>query len=351
MKGEPLISVVMPAYNAQQHLAEAMQSVLAQTYENFEVILIDDGSSDNTLEIARSFADPRIKIVKNETNLGLVNTLNKALSFCKGDYIARMDADDICVPDRFGLQVEFLQQHADVGVVGGAIRFFDNIATPYTFQFPTAHDDIRVALMFYCPLAHPALMFRRSVYDERKLVYTNEFPHAEDYWLWSRFTQEVRSANLPNLLLHYRLHKKQVSTSESNHQYLASRAVRGWMFSQAGVDLDPRDSELHESLILERYAATPKYLNDIAQWFAKLEAANAVSGFWDGRALHDLLTGRFRKVLTETGLQSYRRSAVVEAQPYLAPLSAEAVPTIRGSAGALRRRCRNAIKRLLRREN
>ncbi|GJG93483.1 glycosyltransferase [Cupriavidus pauculus] len=347
MPGKPLISVVMPAYNAQEHLAEALQSVLQQTYEYFEVILIDDGSSDHTLEIARSFDDPRIRIVENESNLGLVNTLNKALGYCRGDYIARMDADDLCVPERFQLQVDFLAEHPEVGVVGGAIRFFDNIPTPYTFHFPTAHEDIRVALMFYCPLAHPALMFRRSVYDEGKLKYTSEFPHAEDYWLWSRFTVGVRSANLPDLLLHYRLHKKQVSTSESNHQYLASRSVRGWMFSQAGIDLTQSDSELHESLILERYDPRPEYLNAVATWFQKLESANARSAFWDAGALNGLLRERFRKVLVETGVRAYRKSASHDALRYMPPPSMDPKPTVLSSAVAFKRRCRVAVKRLL----
>lgn len=347
MNSKPLISVVMPAFNAQAHLAEAMQSVLGQTYEHFELILVDDGSSDETLGIARSFNDPRIRIVENEKNLGLVNTLNKALGLCNGYYIARMDSDDICIPERFALQVDFLERHPDVGVVGGAIRFFDNIPTPYTFQFPTSHDDIRVALMFYCPLAHPALMFRRSVYDQGHLVYSSEFPHAEDYWLWSRLTREVRSANLPDLLLHYRLHKKQVSTSESNHQYLASRAVRNWMFEQVGVAASPEESDLHESLILERYGPTAEYLNETARWFARLEAANASTGFWGERALRDVLAERFRKVLTETGFHTYRNTAVAEAQRYLPPPPMDAGPSPWGSTLALRRRCRSAIKRLL----
>lgn len=347
MNSKPLISVVMPAFNAQAHLAEAMQSVLGQTYEHFELLLIDDGSSDATLQIARSFDDPRIRIVENEKNLGLVNTLNKALGLCKGAYIARMDADDICVPERFALQLDYLERHQDVGVVGGAIRFFDNIPTPYTFQFPTAHDDIRVALMFYCPLAHPALMFRRSVYDEGHLAYTGEYPHAEDYWLWSRLTREVRSANLPDLVLHYRLHKKQVSTSESNHQYLASRAVRNWMFEQVGVAPSQQESDLHESLILERYGANPEYLNSTARWFSRLEAANASTGFWDARALRDVLAERFRKVLAESGFHAYRKSAIAEAQRYLPPPSMDVKPTPRDFTLAIRRRCRTAIKRLL----
>lgn len=348
MQSSPLISVVMPAYNAEAHLLEALQSVLNQTYANFELILIDDGSTDGTLEIARSLSDSRIRIVVNESNMGLVDTLNKALGLCRGDYIARMDSDDICVPERFALQLAFLQRNPDVGVVGGAIRFFGKIPNENTFQFPVLHEDIRVAMLFYCPLAHPALMFRRAVYDQGYLQYSKEFLHAEDYFLWSQLTQKVRSANVPELVLHYRLHPKQVSSSESNRQYLVSLSVRKRMLEEAGIQYDNTGIDLHESVILERAIADIAYLNALAQWFKKLEEGNRTSRYWDPAALNALLTIKFRESVTRSGVLSYWSQASEAGRSYLpSPEASDIFVQLKSRGITMLRQGKRLVRRML----
>ena len=123
----PRISVIMSVYNSARFLAEAIQSILGQTYNDFEFIIVDDGSSDQSLEIIRSYAkmDNRIRVLENEKKYGLAASLNRCIFIAKGDYIARMDADDICVPDRLEKQIAFLEQHPNIGIIGGSVQEID----------------------------------------------------------------------------------------------------------------------------------------------------------------------------------------------------------------------------------
>src|SRR5690606_13489679 len=144
-----LISVVLPAYNAELYIKEAIDSVLAQTFTNFELIILNDGSTDKTEEIILSYQDSRIVYVKNEHNLGLIGTLNKGMALAKGKYIARMDADDICFPERFEKQVAFLEKNKEYIICGtSAYRFYKNISDKTAFNPPLADNNIRVRLFF-----------------------------------------------------------------------------------------------------------------------------------------------------------------------------------------------------------
>lgn len=297
----PVISVVVPTYNAGHYVEEAVASVLAQDFRDFELLLIDDGSTDNTAEIVSQFAaDPRVRLLWNERNMGLIATLHRAYAECRAPLIARMDSDDICAPDRFGKQVAFLREHPEVGILGGAIRFFGSVA-PNVFTFPLAHADIHPAMLFYCPLAHPALMFRRELLDQGIMRYDDAFRHAEDYHLWSRLLLQVNAANLPDVVLDYRLHAQQVSSGSSEKQYAASLRVRRQMMQECGVEPTDDEVALHESVILERPVARTDYLPALAAWFVRLEVAARQSGYWDEQALHRLLKGKFIDTVRRVG--------------------------------------------------
>lgn len=292
----PALSVVMPTYNAARHVREAIGSVLAQDFTDFELLLVDDGSTDDTARILQEFsADSRVRVLRNERNLGLIATLHRAYDECRAPLIARMDADDICEPSRFRKQIEFLRTNAEIDIVGGAIRFFGNIPEPKLFQFPTKHADIRPAMLFFCPLAHPALMFRRRLVDDGLLRYDEAFKHAEDYHLWSQLLDRALAANLPDAVLSYRLHPQQVSSDSSSKQHEASLRVRRQMLQAAEVDFSEDDFVLHESVLLERPLPMTNYLPLLADWFARLEAANARSSYWDNSALHAILRSKFQE--------------------------------------------------------
>lgn len=182
------ISVVMSVYNAEKYLTEAVESILAQTYSDFELILINDKSTDGSGEILKSYAqkDPRIVILENEQNIGLTKSLNRGLAIAKGEYIARMDADDISVPDRFEKQVAFLDTHLDYSFVSCIGRYIDENGNPEQLRlFPETNEEIYAMMPKVDAVMHPGVMFRRE--DIAKIGnYCEDFRVVQDYDLWFR---------------------------------------------------------------------------------------------------------------------------------------------------------------------
>lgn len=219
MVDQPLVSVILPVYNAEKHVAEAVQSILDQTYKNFELILIDDCSTDKSFETLQSFKDPRIKLHRNEKNQKLIYTLNKAIQLSSGEYIARMDADDISLPTRLQQQVEYLQKFKDVAVLGSQIQFIDENGVKKGKPLICVTDSARIKWRFHfgnC-MNHPTVMFRKSIVD-RSDFYDPEYVHAEDYELWLRLSRKYAFDNLPQVLLKYRVHSGSVSYQHSEKQ-------------------------------------------------------------------------------------------------------------------------------------
>jgi len=207
----PLVSVVMPCYNGELYLREAIDSILNQTYKNLELIIINDGSKDSSEKIILSYTDSRVKYLINEQNSGICVTLNKGLDAAQGMYIARMDCDDISMPERFAKQVAYLESHPEVGIVGSdIITFGDGLEDRY-FDFVHDKEGCKAGLLFNTCFAHPTVMFRRDIVDEHHLCYDDEYCGLEDFELWSRIAQYSELVNLPEPLLRYRHHKAQVT--------------------------------------------------------------------------------------------------------------------------------------------
>ena len=225
----PSVSVILPAFNAAAHVREAVASILAQTFGAFELILIDDGSSDETPAILDRLArgDARIRLVRQES-AGLVAALNRGLSLARGRYVARMDADDLAYPERFAAQFDFLEAHPEVAVLGSSVRLIDCAGTVYgEWRVPATDRGIKAALLRGdCPLPHPSVMARREVLVAAD-GYCDRFAHAEDFELWLRLSQAHGFANLPQPLLDYRIHPQSVSATRLREQLLATdRALR-----------------------------------------------------------------------------------------------------------------------------
>ncbi len=210
----PKISVIMPAYNSEQFIAEAIDSILKQTFQDFEFIIINDGSTDNTVNIIKSFNDDRIVFINNSENNGIAIALNQGLKIAKGQYIARMDSDDIALPNRFEKQVSYMDKHPDVGVLGTQFEFFgeENRITANT-------EELNVLELFgSCNIGHPTVMIRKELFDKFNLRYNDEYKYCEDYELWSRMLKVTKIVNLPDVLLRYRWHKNNVSFKEKKIQ-------------------------------------------------------------------------------------------------------------------------------------
>ncbi len=185
----------MSVYNGEEHLREAVDSVIAQTFADFEFLIVDDGSTDQTREILESYDDARIRLIEQE-NRGLVRSLNRALEEAKGEYVARMDADDVSLPERFSSQVAYLDEHPEVGILGTKVVYIDGTGEVVgAWEVPTLPGEVGWQLFFGTCLAHPSVMMRRELVLELG-SYDGEAQHAEDYDLWARAASMTKLANL-----------------------------------------------------------------------------------------------------------------------------------------------------------
>lgn len=221
----PKISVIMPAYNAEKYIAEAIESILGQTFGDFEFIILNDCSTDRTEEIIRSYTDSRIVYLKNEQNMGVAATLNRGLSVAKGEYIARMDADDISLPERFEKQVAFLDKDPAVAVLGTGLERFDASGSLGILQPATDPEQMHIDLLFSCGLAHPSVMMRASAVRELG-GYDLAFEGLEDYELWCRVARKYQVTTLPEVLLRYRIHSAQVTKKPSEAYFARLRRLK-----------------------------------------------------------------------------------------------------------------------------
>ena len=197
-----IISVILPVFNGGQYLHDAIESVLNQTFSDFEFIIVNDGSTDHTKDIILSYGDPRIRFVDNAENKGLIYSLNKGLELANGKYIARMDADDISFPDRFKQQVAFMETHPEIGICGTAVKASIN-GKERVLYYPNDDKNIRVQMLDRPPFSHPSIMMRKSILDEFNITYSQEFEHNEDYRLYIDLLKVTQAGNLKKPLIYY----------------------------------------------------------------------------------------------------------------------------------------------------
>ena len=199
------VSVVMPVYNQKEEfLREAIESILNQTFTDYELIIINDGSTNNSEEVILSYSDDRIVYIKQE-NQGVARSLNNGIEIANGEYIARMDSDDISLPERFEKQIKFLDEHPEISILGTSYEIIPRNKTVIQ-QSVIKYTDILNA----CCVCHPSVMMRKADLDKYNLRYNPEFT-SEDYELWSRAVQYLNIQNLPEVLVKYRWHEENIS--------------------------------------------------------------------------------------------------------------------------------------------
>lgn len=211
------VSVVMPVYNAEAYLKDAIESILNQTFTDFEFIIVDDASTDNSYKIIEEYSkkDIRIVVLVNEKNLGIAETRTKGTKYAKGKYIAVADADDISISTRLEKQYNYLEKINDCGVVGGFIELFDSDTDRILGVRKYYEDDanLRKRLFLYCPVAQPVCMIRREVFDTLG-YYDPKYPPAEDLDLWFRIGTKYKFANIQEILVKYRVHENSATISK-----------------------------------------------------------------------------------------------------------------------------------------
>jgi glycosyltransferase involved in cell wall biosynthesis len=210
----PKVTVLMAVYNGDRYLRETIESILAQTFQDFEFLIINDGSRDATREMILSYDDPRIRLVDNDYNLGLTPSLNKGLKLAAGEFIARQDADDISEPERLAKQVAFLETHSEVALLGTWYKEIDAQGNLIgNGKLPCDCTQIRWDILFYCPFVHSAVMLRKSTVLEQIGFYDEAFIYAQDYDFWSRIARSLPVANLSEYLMKLRINPSSMTAT------------------------------------------------------------------------------------------------------------------------------------------
>lgn len=278
---KPVVTVLMPVYNGEKYLQGAIDSILNQTFSDFEFLIIDDGSTDRSVEIINSYNDPRIRLFKNGTNLKLISTLNKGLELAQGQFIARMDCDDISLLGRLAKQVQFLNDNPDVGLCGTwakTIGVYDGTI----YQYPTNFEIVKCWLLFQCSLLHPTIMMRRELFTEHNLKYSKEYLHAEDYAFFVAASKITRLANLPEVLLYYRFSENQVSSQYFATQKETNFKIQTEQLINLGIQIRAKEARLHKLVTSELDPACKK---EAFWWLVQMIKSNAKKYIYDQSAL------------------------------------------------------------------
>ena len=245
------VSVIMAVYNGEKYLKESIDSIINQTFKNFEFIIINDGSTDGSLKILDSYKDDdRLKVLNNEQNKGLIYSLNRGINEARGIYIARMDADDIAYLNRLEEQVALMDSNKEIAISGGEIKmFFEGI--PFVkrrLKVPCAYNEIQVESLFQSTFVHPSIIMRKSVLDKMNLKYEEKYKFAEDYGLWSNIIANNKCINLKKILLNYRV-VKQSETRKANKDITQRREVFKLIynnyFENLGIKRNEKELNIH----------------------------------------------------------------------------------------------------------
>lgn len=216
----------MSVYNGEKYLKEAIDSILNQTFVDFEFLIVNDCSVDDSRKILESYNDDRIKIIDNQKNIGLTKSLNKAINFANGKYIVRMDADDISLPHRLETQVKFMEEYSNIGISGSA-RIVKRESKKFVYNNKFSKPkDIKAHLLFGNCLAHPTIIMRKELLDKYMLRYNEEYKYAQDYELWCRAILCFDMANLSEPLLIYREHNEQIAKTKLQEQDKYAKKIR-----------------------------------------------------------------------------------------------------------------------------
>lgn len=276
MNSKTRVSVLMPVYNGEKYLRGAIDSILRQTYSNYEFIIINDGSTDGSASLIKSYKDLRIRFIDNGINIGLPSTLNKGIELAIGEYIVRMDQDDVSLPERISKQVGFMDDYKEIGVCGTWIKFIGISYRPWSsrvYQYSTKPRDIMARSLFYTSFAHPSVIMRRALLDKFRLRYDSQHLYAEDYGFWQKCILYFPTANIPEPLLLYRVNP--ASMTNLGKEIGRQTVLRINRLNIQNFDIGFTPEEL---FICRDYPIDfkPEFLAKFHSWLEKLQEANFV---------------------------------------------------------------------------
>jgi len=275
----PRVSVLMSVYNGEQYLEESVESILNQTFTDFEFIIIDDGSFDSSPNLLARYrqCDPRVLIHRFDGNRGLSAALNFGINLARGEYIVRMDADDISLQNRLQEQVAFMDANPGVGVCGTWVELIGNIERQI-WRYPTRHADIHACMLFANTLVHPSVIMRAVSIEKYALYYDENIRYAQDYELWGRALACVQFANLDQILLQHRIHTEGAGVKHREAQYKTHEMVYRRLFSPFGFEYSDDDLRLHQQIGAYQYGNDIEFLRRTRKWLETISRANRQSG-------------------------------------------------------------------------
>lgn len=245
----PAVTVLMGVYNAETYLRESIDSILNQTFTDFEFLIYNDGSTDATAEIVRSYTDPRIFLVDNPVNRSVSPNLNEGIERARGRYIVRMDGDDLADPTRIAKQVAFMDARPEIGLCGTAVRYFG--ASDSLIQLPQDNATIQHTMWLQNAFYQPSVIIRTSVLRDSNLRYDAAYEFAEDYKLWSDMCAVTQVHNLPEPLLNYRIHPHQISRRQTIAQQRVSAKIQREQMRRVGIVLRPEQEEAFRLMTID----------------------------------------------------------------------------------------------------
>lgn len=292
----PKVSVVMPVYNGASYLGPAIESILGQTYHDFEFILINDGSIDNSVEIIQSYSDPRIRLLHNKKNAGLAAVRNRGIDEAQGEFIAWLDCDDISLPTRLEKQVLFFEANPQIDLCGTWVRTIGS-ARVHEWRYPTDPEILRCTMLFYDPFCISSTMVRRQCLTEFQLRCDLKYPVGEDYVLWELLSRHSSICNLAEVLTLYRVHESQLSTVKAEQLKRVAWNVQLRLIEMLVPDPNEQERAIHLNLgVNRRFEGSRPSVEQARHWLEKLGHANRQSHVFPEPAFTQVLVANWLKV-------------------------------------------------------
>ncbi len=269
------VTVIMPVYNKAPYLKEAIDSILGQTYTDFELLLIDDCSTDDSLGIMQGYNDPRIRLEQNEQNLGPGGTMNKAIQMAQGEYLVRLDADDWSPNNRIEVQVAYMDVHPEVGVCSGQVQCFG--ADNNVWNYPLTNDEAQASFLFTVPICQGASIIRKSVLVDHNINYGDVSQYiGEDRVLWFKLRTVTQFGNVPEIVLHYRRGEQNIAHDERFNRKEIRDNVFRFFFNELGIEVSDEELQLHHFVTKDfDYGLTATNVQKFKVWLERLRAINS----------------------------------------------------------------------------
>ena len=301
----PKVTVIMPNFNGAEYIGVAIESILLQTFIDFELIVIDDASTDKSLEIIRSYNDQRIKLLCNNTNLGVAESRNKGLRESQGEYIAFLDSDDYSYPSRLAEQLHFMEINQDFGMIGSSVEVIDGNgeSSGEVWEYPEPYYKIPSILLFKNYFAQSAVFARKSSFPEG--FYQSQFQVAQDYDLWVRIAKNSKVWNLPKVLVKYRSHQYGISKAladimEDNVCKIISKSL-----NDLGIQATEKELALHRAIA--NYDCSSYPIKDLLEWMSTIKEANDKKVIYKFEHLNQVLLETQTDILNIRECDLFRR--------------------------------------------